>query len=237
VAQPAAHTYFSVVLLERPITLFQGATVVCSHLDSDLHANVCRLAIMGTVVFTGGFLDDSVDGWRRIPAVRHKHRRVILDRVEDARTCIVNGLLHLSDNVTASHTTGTGRPSQRGRGGRAPIARGNIQNFIGMPLHAVSGGGKCEVPEAGPPPTTAVVGRIEGAFGQSGKARVVFPVDLFTVPPAKATKPHPKHVDPVAASGTEPTKAVTKVPQPPRIAIYLYTKKYPFAVHAPTSTR
>lgn len=243
-AQASAHTYFAVVLLDRPITLFPGATVICSHLDSDVHANVCRLGIMGTVVFAGGFLEAHPDGWRSIPAVRHKHRRVILDRVEDARTCIVNGLIKLPERNAAEGAPKESQRGGRGRGARpqtAPSADSrpvlqigrDIQKFVGMHMHAVIG--KCELPEDGPPPTAAVVGRIDSAFGQSGKARVIFPADIFTLPAPKGSKPITEPASSQVTDGCDvkaPQKAVTKAP--PKVAIYLFTKKFPFAAHNAT---
>lgn len=239
-AKPRLTTYFAVVLLERPVTTTIGSTMIASHLDSDIHSNVCRLAVEGVVVCTKGFDGDS---WRQIQAVRYKHKRLLIDRVVDAKTCIVKGLVRARENLDAKAA--------------GAMMFSEVQRFIGLQVHATQG--KLDDCEASPPPSNSVAGTIEAPFGKTGKVRVAFKVPIFQEPPSaserrsKRPPPKKKHQDPTvtdekgeaavadaAEEKDEPESMDSAVEAEgqatvatPRVALYFFTKKYPFAQHNP----
>lgn len=45
-----ATTFFAVLQFEQPVTTTVGATIIASKLDTDIHANMCRLAVQGTIL-------------------------------------------------------------------------------------------------------------------------------------------------------------------------------------------
>jgi selenocysteine-specific elongation factor len=257
-AQHCATSYYAVVLLERPVTTVLGATLIASHLDADVHINSCRLAVMGSVMCTSGL--EAPDAWRSIHAVKYKQKRVSIDRVIDPRTCIAKGLVQPKEGLDMKLA------------GAQMFA--DVQRFVGMQVHAMwprkkeGAEGASADPEVAiaegvrmrgegmPPPSDAVVGKIESAFGKTGKVRLVFSQDVFVVPPAKSggrggrggrgRKPPPKgasddaprspkdgDAEDVVELNAEAAEEGTSPNAPPRVRLYFFFKKFPFAQHCP----
>jgi selenocysteine-specific elongation factor len=177
---PAAMVYYAVVLLDRPVTTVLGATLIASHLDTDIHATTCRLAVMGNIVCTAGL--EEPDAWRSIRAVKFKQKRISIDRIVDTKSCIAKGFVRPKEGVDAKLA------------GAQMFA--DVQRFIGMSVHGTwprtpqpppgaveihaGADARCKAP-----PSDAVVGRIDSAFGKTGKVRIVFESDVFVVPAVK----------------------------------------------------
>lgn len=270
--QPAAlqatkTVYYAVVLLERPVTTVLGATLIASHLDSDIHATTCRLAVMGHIVCVTG-LDDP-EAWRSLRAIKYKQKRISIDRIVDTKTCIAKGFVRPKEGVDAKIA------------GAQMFA--DVQRFIGMSVHgtwprpqlvtAAAEGAEgtlldasaIAVPDARTkaPPTDAAVGKIDSAFGKTGKVRIVFGTDVFVVPQQKPSShrgrgrgrgkssaaPSDKQPEETAAeSDAEDDKdtvddaskrsAVVSTNATPHsgaanVRLYFYSKKYPFAQYCP----
>lgn len=259
---PTPLVYYAVVLLERPVTTVQGATLIASHLDTDIHATTCRLAVMGHIVLASGL--EEPDAWRAIRAIKAKQKRISIDRILDTKSCIAKGFVRPREGVDAKLA------------GAQMFA--DVQRFIGMNVHGTwpraspaaaaessgtAAGVEQEVRLKGPP-ADAVVGKIDSAFGKTGKVRVVFDKDVFVVPSVKtshrgrgrgrgrgkattgpeAASPEPAQAMPNDAEGSSddedvPEKAAKEAgtlpttTAPPNVRLYFFTKKFPFAQHCP----
>lgn len=71
-----------------------GSLVIGARLDTDPNTPACRLAFHGRV----GRIFASPEEYRSLPVYRHKARRGEVERVVDARTCIVRGLFKRETN-------------------------------------------------------------------------------------------------------------------------------------------
>jgi selenocysteine-specific elongation factor len=232
--------YFAVVLLEAPITTVAGSTLIASRLDSDIHQNMCRLAIQGTALQ----LLDNPDSWRSLPVVKHKSRQIGVDRVVDAHTCIAKGLM--------------GKQQAEG-GGEQQL---DVQKFVGMkvvyhyrtPAKAkavaaahVDPAAAAAVPQgvlpSGSPQQQQhphfpdVEGIIEGTFGKTGKVRIVFKGPVFdrgggAEDGGKKSKNNSSVKTPDDPSAVPGSKVVAP-PRPPLGDIFMHYRRHPFALHSP----
>ncbi|KAM7537952.1 hypothetical protein Aperf_G00000076988 [Anoplocephala perfoliata] len=113
-----------------------GSLVIGARFDMDPNTPACRLAFHGRV----GSTFASPEEYRTLPVYRHKARRGEIERVVDARNCIVRGLFKRETNwdiftgltVTVSNTNSSG-------GGAEPLSiRGMVEGSFGTT-------GKCRI--------------------------------------------------------------------------------------------
>ncbi|VDN99615.1 unnamed protein product [Rodentolepis nana] len=113
-----------------------GSLVIGARLDTDPNSPACRLAFHGRV----GRTFASPEEYRSLPVYRHKARRGEVERVVDARTCIVRGLFKRETNwdifTGLSVTLSNDSPVC---GGADPLSiRGIVEGSFGQ-------SGKCRV--------------------------------------------------------------------------------------------
>ena len=237
--------YFAVVLFESPITTVPGATMIASRLDSDIHVNMCRLAIEGKAVQ----LLDHPEKWRSLPVIKHKTRQIQIDRVIDPYSCIAKGLKQGPP------------PSAGSTPSSADAQQLDVQKFVGMkvvyhyrtPATASASSSKkglgaahsdpassemktgSELTAPSSPPTWPDVdGVIEGTFGKTGKVRIVFKGPVFDRGPAPGPKKKPADTPPASsASSTDAPQQPSSTPRPPLGDVLLHYRRHPFALHSP----
>lgn len=131
---PGPLDFYAVLLLERPVLVAPGNSIVAMRLDVE-RENFCRIALAGSVCYT--FADNmsgsgataaaavssanksvnttsgdrdgtaaAAAAWRRLPVVRYRTRTLRVDRVLDSRSCIADGVVSLG---TTPNTGGTGK--------------------------------------------------------------------------------------------------------------------------------
>jgi selenocysteine-specific elongation factor len=221
---PSERTVFAVVTFDRPITVMMNSLLIASHLDTDIHANVCRLAVEGRLVQL------HADDWRSaVKAVRWKSKRIQIDRILDQRTCIAKGLARPREDLAHD---------KKAMGAQLGA---DVMKFVGASVHyvVVNRPGEAPVDMASAPPADAVVGKVEAPFGKTGKVRIVFPVQVFSDESVAAAQnkkrkgPPPKQT--AAAAAEDDDEEEDGAPQPQqqsaqqRGGIYLFTKRFPFA--------
>lgn len=90
---------FALVELEKPVTCDHHSLVIGSKLDTDIHANICRLA------FNGVLLDSSTDPkyaesfMPRVKVYKNKMREGIVERKVDDYSVICRGLFKKESNM------------------------------------------------------------------------------------------------------------------------------------------
>lgn len=139
---------FAVIEYERPVTCPQHCLVIGSKLDTDIHANMCRLAFHGRLL--EGFPDPQYQGTvlPRVHVYKTKVREGLVERCNDEYTVI-------GKNLFKKET--------------------NIQNFAGMKVTLSSG--EQGVIEGGFGQSGKVKVRIPGnsiSFGESTKCDLIY---------------------------------------------------------------
>lgn len=122
---------FILLTFEKKIICPANCMVIGSKLDSDINANVCRLAFSGNLIEC--IDSSSTQDLQKLRIFTPKERRGVIDRLVDERTLIGNKLFSKQTNMSI---------------------------FIGLNISRSSNN---------------AVGRIESAFGKSGKFKVYFP--------------------------------------------------------------
>lgn len=91
--------YYVLLEFERPVIVNTNALLIASKLDSDINANVCRLAFYGNVLTK--FCDKSYaeNDLSRLKIYKMKTKEGVVDRVANEYEVIVKGLLKKETNV------------------------------------------------------------------------------------------------------------------------------------------
>ena len=91
--------YYVLLELERPVIVNTNALFIASKLDSDIHANVCRLAFYGKILTK--FSDKSYieNDLSNVKIFKIKTKEGIVDRVSNEYEVIVKNLLKKETNV------------------------------------------------------------------------------------------------------------------------------------------
>ena len=92
---------FALLELERPVPCGKNALVIGSKLDTDIHANICRLAFYGRVMeqITDAKYQESV--LPRVKVYKNKAREGVVERKVDEHAVICRGLFKKETNMDA----------------------------------------------------------------------------------------------------------------------------------------
>ena len=90
---------FALIELEKPVTCAHKCLVIGSKLDTDIHANMCRLAFHGTMLEAVTDAKYSQTILPRIKVYRNKSREGMVERKADDYTVICRGLFKKESNM------------------------------------------------------------------------------------------------------------------------------------------
>ena len=88
---------FILIELETPLLIHEGQTIVGSKLDTDVEANVCRIAFYGKILL--GIEDSTSESLKEIKIVKWKERKGVVDRIIDANNVLVSQLFTKESNI------------------------------------------------------------------------------------------------------------------------------------------
>ncbi|XP_054156820.1 selenocysteine-specific elongation factor-like [Oppia nitens] len=91
--------YYVLIEFERPIILNTGALYIASKLDSDINANVCRLAFYGNVLKLFGDKNYVENDLKNLKIFKIKQKDGSVDRITNEYEVIVKNLLKRETNV------------------------------------------------------------------------------------------------------------------------------------------
>lgn len=93
--------YFVLLQFEKPIILKNDALYIGSKLDSDIHANVCRLAFHGKIVYQfnqSNYIDNSLPN---LMIYKNKCKEGIVERASNEYEVIVKNLFKKESNINS----------------------------------------------------------------------------------------------------------------------------------------
>lgn len=92
---------FALVQFEKPVTCQNTALVIGSKLDTDIHANICRIAFHGKLIM--GFTDPKYidNDLPKIKVYKTKVREGLVERVMDDYTVIGKNMFKKETNIAA----------------------------------------------------------------------------------------------------------------------------------------
>ena len=94
--QKAKYEVFALLELETPLLASMDAVIICSKLDTDLEANVCRFALWGRVLESYAFKDLA----QNVRIFRIKKREGKIEKVVDSYTLLIKDLFKKETNIS-----------------------------------------------------------------------------------------------------------------------------------------
>ncbi|KAL8566632.1 hypothetical protein ACOMHN_049773 [Nucella lapillus] len=164
---------FVLVELEKPVTCSPHALMIGSKLDTDIHANVCRLAFHGRIVQMLGEAKYRETVLPKLKVFKMKSREGVVERVTDAYSLIGKNLFKKETNIQAfANLKVTLTSGQQGviEGGFGQSGKVKVRVPEGLPPELVQrgrgggGGGGTESSQQGAMTTTTEPVRIVLAF-------------------------------------------------------------------------
>lgn len=90
---------YVLIEFERPIICSADSYIIGSRLDSDVHANICRLAFYGSLVKTFG--PNYLKQLEELKIFKWKQKQGFVERKADDYTVVCNGLFKKESNIDA----------------------------------------------------------------------------------------------------------------------------------------
>jgi selenocysteine-specific elongation factor len=91
--------YYVLLQFERPVILNTGALYIASKLDTDIHANICRLAFYGNILWS--FTDKNYveNDLQNLKIFKIKNKEGIVERVSNEYEVIAKNLFKKETNI------------------------------------------------------------------------------------------------------------------------------------------
>ena len=91
--------YYVLLEFERPVIVNTGALYIASKLDTDIHANVCRLAFYGNILTTFSDKHYVQNDLQNIKIFKIKNKEGLVDRISNEYEVIVKNLFKKETNT------------------------------------------------------------------------------------------------------------------------------------------
>jgi Protein of unknown function (DUF663). len=89
---------FVLLALETPLLVHEGQTIIGSKLDTDIEANVCRIAFYGKMIL--GIDGEGNEALKDIKIFKRKEKKGVIDRVQDSSTLIIKDLFSKQSDIS-----------------------------------------------------------------------------------------------------------------------------------------